>query len=128
MPDPGRSCEERVGLPVFVDNDANVAALAEHRFGAAQGRTRTLVMLTIGTGIGGGLVLDGELYRGSIGAGAELGHMVIDENGPPCQGTCPNHGCVETYASGTALAREGRPPRSAIPSRRSARRCTQEGR
>jgi glucokinase len=52
-------------------------------------------------------VLGGEIYRGSSGAGAELGHVVIDENGPPCQGTCPNHGCLETYASGTALAREG---------------------
>ena len=67
-----------------------------------------MVMLTIGTGIGGGLVLNGEVYRGSIGAGAELGHVVVDENGPACQGTCPNHGCIETFASGTALAREGR--------------------
>ena len=65
-------------------------------------------MLTIGTGIGGGLVLGGELYRGSTGAGAELGHVVVDADGPPCQGNCPNHGCVETLASGTALAREGR--------------------
>ena len=97
---------ERVGLPVFVDNDANVAALAEHRFGAAAG-TRNSVMLTIGTGIGGGVIIDGELYRGSIGAASELGHMVIDLNGPPCQGTCPNHGCIEALASGTALAREG---------------------
>ena len=76
---------ERLGLPVFVDNDANVAALAEHRFGAGRG-ARNLVLLTIGTGIGGGLILDGELYRGSTGAGAELGHMVIDENGPPLPG------------------------------------------
>jgi glucokinase len=97
---------ERVGLPVFVDNDANVAALAEHRFGAAEG-TRNAIMLTIGTGIGGGVIIDGELYRGSIGAASELGHMVIDLNGPPCQGTCPNHGCIEALASGTALAREG---------------------
>ncbi len=97
---------ERVGLPVFVDNDANVAALAEHRFGAAAG-TRNSVMLTIGTGIGGGVIIDGELYRGSIGAASEPGHMVIDLNGPPCQGTCPNHGCIEALASGTALAREG---------------------
>ncbi len=99
--------EERIGLPVFVDNDANVAALAEFLYGVGRGATN-LVMLTIGTGIGGGLVLNGELYRGSIGAGAELGHTVINENGPPCQGSCPNRGCVETYASGTALAREGR--------------------
>lgn len=98
---------ERVGLPVFVDNDANVAAYAEYLFGAAQGMPHT-VMLTVGTGIGGGLVLGGEVYRGSTGAGAELGHIVIQADGPPCQGNCPNHGCVEALASGTALGREGR--------------------
>ena len=90
---------ERVGLPVFVDNDANVAALAEHLYGAAAGQPNA-VMLTIGTGIGGGLILGGEIYRGSTGAGAELGHTVIQADGPPCQGNCPNHGCVETLASG----------------------------
>jgi glucokinase len=97
---------ERVGLPVFVDNDANVAALAEYLFGAAQGKPNT-VMLTVGTGIGGGLILGGEVYRGATGAGAELGHMVIQADGPPCQGNCPNHGCIESLASGTALGREG---------------------
>ncbi len=96
---------ERLGLPVFVDNDANLAALAEHRAGAARG-CNEVVLLTIGTGIGGGLILRGKPYRGAIGAGAELGHVVIDMNGPPCQGNCPNHGCVESLASGTALARE----------------------
>jgi glucokinase len=98
---------ERVGLPVFVDNDANVAALAEHLFGAARG-AEDVVMLTIGTGIGGGLILGGEVYRGATGAGAELGHTVIDINGPPCQGNCPGRGCVETLASGTAIGREGK--------------------
>jgi glucokinase len=98
---------ERVGLPVFVDNDANVAALAEHLYGAARG-AEDAVMLTIGTGIGGGLILNGEIYRGATGAGAELGHTVIDINGPPCQGNCPGRGCVETLASGTAIGREGR--------------------
>jgi glucokinase len=98
---------ERVGLPVFVDNDANAAALAEHLYGAARGADDA-VMLTIGTGIGGGLILGGEVYRGATGAGAELGHVVIDLNGPPCQGNCPGRGCVETLASGTALGREGR--------------------
>jgi glucokinase len=97
----------RTGLPVFVDNDANVAALAEHLYGAARG-TRNAVMLTIGTGIGGGLILNGEIYRGATGAGAELGHTVIEVDGPPCQGNCPGRGCVETLASGTALGREGR--------------------
>jgi glucokinase len=98
---------ERLGLPVFVDNDANVAALAEHRAGAALNASDA-VLLTIGTGIGGGLILGGEVFRGSFGGGAELGHMTIDMNGPRCQGNCHNHGCLETMASGTALAREGR--------------------
>lgn len=98
---------ERLGMPVFLDNDANCAALAEFLYGAGRG-SRNMVLLTIGTGIGGGLVLGGQLYRGSTGAGAELGHVVIDVDGPPCQGTCPNRGCVESLASGTALGREGR--------------------
>jgi glucokinase len=98
---------ERTGLPTFVDNDANVAALAEHLFGAARG-AQNAVMLTIGTGIGGGLILGGEIYRGASGAGAELGHMAIQMDGPGCQGNCPNRGCVEAFASGTALGREGR--------------------
>jgi len=98
--------EERVGLPVFLDNDGNVAAYAEYLYGAARGKP-TMVMLTIGTGIGGGLILGGEIFRGATGAGAELGHVVIQADGPPCQGNCPNHGCVEALASGTALGREG---------------------
>ena len=96
---------------MFVDNDGNVAALAEHRAGAGHGRRSTCVLIGLGTGIAGGLILNGELYRGSIGSGAELGHMVIDMNGPPCQGNCPNHGCFEAMASGTALAREARQDR-----------------
>jgi glucokinase len=96
----------RLGLPVALDNDANAAILAENRFGAARG-AENAVMLTVGTGIGGGLVIGGEVYRGSSGAGAELGHVVIEADGPPCQGNCPNHGCVEALASGTAIAREG---------------------
>ena len=96
---------ERLDLPVFVDNDANVAVLAEHRAGAARGCSEVL-LLTIGTGIGGGLILRGELYRGGVGAAGELGHVVIDMDGPRCQGNCPNRGCVEAVASGTALARE----------------------
>jgi glucokinase len=105
---------ERVGLPVFVDNDANVAAFAEYLFGAARGMPH-IVMLTVGTGIGGGLVLGGEIYRGSTGAGAELGHIVIQADGPPCQGNCPNHGCVESLASWTALGREGRAAAESAP-------------
>jgi len=99
--------EERLGLPVFMDNDGNVATLVEQRFGAAKGAS-DVVGLTIGTGIGGGLVLNGRLYRGHWGAGAELGHMVVDEDGPRCQGNCPNRGCLESVASGTAIGREGR--------------------
>jgi glucokinase len=105
---------ERVGLPVFVDNDGNVAALAEYLYGAARGMPH-IVMLTVGTGIGGGLILGGEIYRGSTGAGAELGHVVIQADGPPCQGNCPNHGCVEALASGTALGREGRAAAESAP-------------
>lgn len=105
---------ERLGLPTFIDNDGNVAALAEHRLGAARA-AGTTVMLTVGTGIGGGLVLDEQVFRGSNGAGAELGHIVIAENGPRCQGNCPNHGCVEALASGTALAREGRAAAGSAP-------------
>jgi glucokinase len=102
----GELMQERLGLPVTLDNDANMAILAEHRFGAAKG-AENAVMLTVGTGIGGGIVIGGEVYRGSTGAGAELGHVVIEAEGPPCQGNCPNHGCVEVMASGTAIAREG---------------------
>jgi glucokinase len=98
---------ERLGRPVFIDNDGNVTTLVEARFGAAQG-ANDVVGLTIGTGIGGGLVLDGRLYRGHWGTGAELGHMVVDEDGPRCQGNCPNRGCLEAVASGTAIGREGR--------------------
>jgi glucokinase len=96
---------ERLELPVFVDNDSNLAALAEHRAGAARGASDAVV-ITLGTGIGGGLILGGSLYRGAIGAAAELGHVVIDMDGPLCQGNCHNHGCLEVLASGTALARE----------------------
>jgi glucokinase len=92
----------RLRVPVEIDNDANVACLAETLIGAAKG-SRYVVMLTLGTGVGGGLVLDGELYRGAIGAGAELGHMSIDEDGPPCQGHCTNRGCLEVLASATGV-------------------------
>ena len=98
---------ERLGVPVFVDNDGNVAALAEHRAGAARGASEAIV-LTLGTGIAGGLILRDELYRGAFGAAGELGHMVIELDGPACHGNCPNHGCAEVYCSGTALAQEAR--------------------
>jgi glucokinase len=97
---------ERLGLPVYVDNDSNAALLAEHRAGAAKG-ARHAVMLALGTGIGGGLLLDGRLYRGAVGAGAEFGHMVVDIDGPECQGDCPGRGCLEVLASGTAIGVAG---------------------
>lgn len=97
--------QEAVPVPVVVDNDGNLAALAEHRLGAARGH-RDAVLLTLGTGIGGGLIVGGEVFRGGHGQGAELGHVVVKGDGPPCQGGCPNHGCVETMCSGTSLARD----------------------
>jgi glucokinase len=92
---------DRFGLPVGIDNDANAATLAEWAHGAGRG-TRHMVMLTLGTGIGGGLILDGKPYRGAIGAGAELGHVVIDLDGPRCQGACTGRGHLEVLASGHA--------------------------
>lgn len=96
---------ERLGLPVWVDNDANVAMLAEHRFGAARGHDHAL-LLTLGTGIGGGIVVNGNLVRGAVGSAGELGHMVIDFDGPRCQGNCPSRGCLEALCSGSALGRD----------------------
>jgi glucokinase len=93
--------ERRFGVPVMIENDANAAALAEHRLGAGRG-TRHMVMLTLGTGVGGGLIIDGRLYRGAIGAAGELGHITLDIDGPPCQGFCPGRGHLEALASGTA--------------------------
>ncbi len=91
---------ERVGLPTAVDNDANVAALAEWKLGAGRG-TSDLVMLTLGTGVGGGLVLDGRPYRGW----AELGHVVVVAGGERCQGACTGRGHLEAVASGSAADR-----------------------
>jgi glucokinase len=92
----------RFGVPVFVDNDANCAALAEaHILGEQH-----LVMLTLGTGVGGGIVTGGMTFRGAHGLGAELGHMTLNPDGPPCPGNCPNHGCIEAYCSGQALERD----------------------
>jgi glucokinase len=92
----------RFGVPVFVDNDANVAAFAEARMLDCD----ELVMLTLGTGVGGGVVIAGRIFRGAHGLGAELGHFTLSPDGPPCPGNCPNHGCVESYCSGQALERD----------------------
>lgn len=94
--------EAETGLAVFVDNDANVAALAEARMGAGRG-SRYLVHLTLGTGIGGGIIIDGLIYRGALGAAAELGHMIVLEDGPECN--CGAKGCLEALSSGVAIYR-----------------------
>jgi glucokinase len=94
---------ERFAVPVGIENDANAAALAEWRLGAGVG-TRSLVAFTLGTGVGGGIVLDGHLYRGW----AELGHIVVDADGAPCQGSCHGRGHLEAVASGLAADRAAR--------------------
>jgi glucokinase len=91
-------------VPVALDNDANAAAIAEWKVGAGRG-TRHMIMLTLGTGVGGGLILDGKPYRGSVGAGAEIGHMVLEYGGAPCGGNCTGHGHLEQLASGGAADR-----------------------
>ena len=91
---------KRLGLPVTIENDGNAAALAEHRAGAGRG-ARTMVMLTLGTGVGGGVVFDGKLLRD----GGELGHTVLVYDGIPCQGTCTGRGHLEAYVSGLAATK-----------------------
>lgn len=101
--DVGAWARERFGVPVGVENDANIAALAEWRLGAGRGAS-TLLMLTLGTGVGGGIVLDDRLYRGWV----EIGHVVVQAGGPPCQGACHGRGHLETLASGSAADRAAR--------------------
>jgi glucokinase len=96
---------ERHGLPVAIDNDANAATIGEWHAGAAKG-ARYVVMLTLGTGVGGGLILAGRPYRGATGVGAELGHIVIGLDGPPCG--CGGHGHLESYAAGRVADRAAR--------------------
>jgi glucokinase len=100
----GESMSERLKLPVLVENDANCAAWAEVRYGAARGE-RNVVVLTIGTGIGGGVIIDGQLLRGQFGIATEIGHMnVVIEGGLRCG--CGSRGCWEQYGSGSALVRD----------------------
>ncbi|WP_432944659.1 ROK family protein [Kribbella sp. CA-253562] len=96
-----RMVTERLGLPAYVENDATAAALAEHRWGGWG--VDSLVYLTISTGFGGGVVIDGELFRGAAGQGGELGHVVVDWQGRECG--CGARGCAEAYVSGTSIAR-----------------------
>ena len=104
--------EAALGLPTVVDSDANVAAWAEYRLGAAADATN-VVLVTVGTGIGGGIITDGSLYRGARGFAGEIGHMVVDPAGEACP--CGNIGCWEAAASGTALGRNGRRAAGADP-------------
>jgi len=97
--------EQRLGLPVYLENDANAAALGEYAAGAGKG-SRSMVAITLGTGVGGGAVLDGKLYTGFNYAGLEVGHFVIEHNGRLC--TCGRRGCFETYASATAIIKRAR--------------------
>ena len=98
----GEILQNKSGSRVFIDNDANMAALGERAVGEGHG-LNDFIFLTLGTGIGGGIFIDGELYRGSLGAAAEIGHMVISANGPRCN--CGRLGCLESMASGTAVTR-----------------------
>lgn len=95
--------KKKIDKPIKVSNDANVAALGETMFGVAKGYTDT-ILVTLGTGVGGGVVIGGKLFEGNESKGAELGHMVIVAGGEPC--TCGRRGCIEAYASATALIRE----------------------
>ncbi|GAA5151395.1 ROK family glucokinase [Nocardioides marinquilinus] len=100
--DLGGELEARVNLPVVVENDANAAAWGEFTFGAAAD-AHDMLMVTVGTGVGGGIVANGELYRGAFGVAAEIGHMRVVRGGRQCG--CGNLGCLEQYASGSALVR-----------------------
>lgn len=99
------SLGERIALPISIDNDANAALWAEHRFGAARGATHA-VMITLGTGIGGAIIVGGHLMRGRYGIAGEFGHMQVVPGGQRCE--CGNRGCWEQYSSGNALVREAR--------------------
>ncbi len=96
---------ERLGIPSFIENDVSAAALGELRFGAARG-VRNLLHAGLGTGIGGGIVIDGRLYRGAAGLAGEIGHMILDPSGPICN--CGSRGCLEAMASGVAFADRAR--------------------
>lgn len=96
---------DALGVPVFLDNDANAAALGEHHFGAGRG-VANMVYLTISTGVGGGIIIDNRLYQGVNGNAGEIGHMSVDYKGRPCN--CGSRGCLEAYASGTNIAARAR--------------------
>lgn len=97
--------EEKFNIPTYLDNDANVAAIGEFMLGAGKGTTN-MVYVTVSTGVGGGAILNGKIYRGSTSNALEIGHTTVLPDGPRCN--CGNYGCVEALASGTAIARQGR--------------------
>lgn len=99
----GELLSEHFGVPIAIGNDVQVAIMGEHAFGAAEGHSRA-VGIWVGTGVGGGLIVDGELDRGHRGAAGEIGHMVLDENGPECP--CGRKGCAEAYSSRTSMERD----------------------
>ncbi len=96
----GKHLKNHLNLPVYVDNDANVVALGELRFGAAR-RFSSVLCVTVGTGIGGGVIIDGQLWRGASFSGGEVGHIVIETNGIKCR--CGNRGCLEAYCASQAM-------------------------
>jgi len=97
--------QERLGVPTVVGNDANAAALAEQRFGAGQGK-QDLIYITVSTGVGGGIIVNGELLLGAHGLAGEVGHIIVEPDGPPCG--CGSRGCLEALASGPSIARQAR--------------------
>lgn len=97
--------KEKFNIPTYLDNDANVAAIGEYMLGAGQG-TRNMVYITVSTGVGGGAILEGKIYRGSTSNALEIGHTTILPDGPKCN--CGNNGCIEALSSGTAIARQAR--------------------
>lgn len=96
--------KEKFNIPVYLDNDANVAAIGEYMFGAGKGK-ENIVYFTVSTGVGGGAVLNGNIYRGNTCNALEIGHMTVEPNGPRCN--CGNLGCLEAVSSGTAIGRRG---------------------
>lgn len=97
--------KEKYNIPVYLDNDANAAAIGEYMFGAGKGKN-SIVYFTVSTGVGGGAVLDGKVYRGHTSNALEIGHTTVDPNGPRCN--CGNLGCLEAMSSGTAIAKKGK--------------------
>lgn len=95
--------ERRLGIPFEIENDATAATVGEHRFGAAAGCS-DVIGITLGTGIGGGIIINGSVHRGKNGTAGEIGHVCIEPDGYPCG--CGSHGCIEQYASGTSIARD----------------------